>query len=75
MVEVFTGGRLERKNLAALGVNAGHHMLDRAVLPRCVHCLKDQQHSPIVLGIKPVLKLGEHIDPHGKGFFGARFVL
>ena len=55
VVEVFAGGRLERKHLAALLVYARHDMLDRPVFPRGVHRLKNQQHGPIVLRIEHVL--------------------
>ncbi len=49
-------------------------MLDRAVLARCIHGLEDQQHSPIVLGVKHVLKLGEHVDADGQGVLGLRLI-
>ena len=35
---------LEAEHLAALRVDAGHHMLDGAVLSRRIHRLKDEQH-------------------------------
>ena len=75
VVEVFAGGRLERKNLAPLWVHARHDMLDGAVFSRGVHRLENQQHGPIILGIEHVLKLGEDFDSHCEGFLGARFVL
>src|SRR4029434_909734 len=75
VVEVFARRRLERKNLAALRVDAGHDVLDRAVLTRRVHCLKYEQHRPTVLRIKHVLKLGQEIDAHSERFLGARLVL
>src|SRR5262249_8917477 len=75
VVEFFDGRRLERKNLTALRVNAGHDMLDRAVFPGGVHPLKYEQHRPTVLGIKHVLKLRHESDTHGKGFLLARLVL
>ena len=75
MVKVFAGRRFERKNLAPLGINAGHHMLDRAILSRSIHRLEHQQHGPIILGIKHVLKLGQHFDPHRQRFLRLRLIL
>jgi hypothetical protein len=34
---------LETKDLAALGIDSGHHMFDGAVLSGGVHGLEDQQ--------------------------------
>ena len=65
MVEFFAGGRLERNDLAALRIDAGHDVLDGAVFSRRVHRLKNQQHGPAVLGIEHVLQLGENFDAHG----------
>src|SRR5215813_12018785 len=75
VVEIFAGRRLERKNLTALRVNAGHDMLDRTVFSGGVHRLKHKQHRPAVLGIKPVLKLCHESDTRGEGFLLARLVL
>src|SRR5262245_59811191 len=75
VVEFFAVRRLERKNLTALRVNAGHDMLDRAVFSGGVHRLKNEQYRPTALGIKPVLKLCHESNPHGEGFLLARLVL
>ena len=74
VVKIFAGRRFERKNLTALRINAGHHMLDRAVFSRRVHRLEDEQDGPTILGIKHVLKFGEYFDAHGQCFLGARLV-
>ena len=38
-------GMLEAEDLAALGVDARHHVPDRPVLARRVHGLKDEEHG------------------------------
>src|SRR5262245_18559402 len=75
VIEVFAGRRLERINLAALRIEAGHDMLDGAVFSGGVHRLKYQQYCPTVLRIEHVLKLGHEIDTHGERVLGARLVL
>ena len=62
MVELFRRRPLEGVDLAALGIDAGHDVLDRAVLARRVHGLEDEQHSPLDLGVEPVLHLGKAGD-------------
>src|SRR5262249_38158046 len=71
--EVLAGRRLKGKNLTALRVDAGHDMLDRAVLPGRIHRLKDQQYRPTILSIKPILQLGEQRDPRRERFLRSRF--
>src|SRR6185437_1838993 len=44
------------EHLAALRIDAGHHVLDRAILPRCVHGLKDQQDGVAVGGVEQLLQ-------------------
>ena len=57
MIE-FAGTRLlERMDLAALRIDAVEHALDRAVLARGVHALKDQQQRPAILGVEFFLKV------------------
>src|SRR5262245_45090585 len=75
MIELFVGRRLERVDLTALRVDAGQDVLDRAVLARRIHGLKDEQHRPAVLGVEHVLQLGERLDARGERFLGARLVL
>ena len=62
VIEVQRRGGLKGRHLAALGIHPTHHMLDRSVLARGVHRLKDQQHRPLVLGIKTLLQLREHLN-------------
>ena len=63
MIEVQGRGRLKGRHLASLGVHTTHDVLDRAVFPRGIHGLKNQQDRPLVLGIEPLLELREQLDP------------
>jgi hypothetical protein len=47
-------------------VDAGHDVLDGAVLARGVHCLKNQQHSVAVAGIKQTLERAKFFDVPGE---------
>ena len=51
MVQILARRRFERIYLAALWIYARQDMLDRAILASRVHCLKDQEHRPLVLGV------------------------
>src|SRR5262249_4516278 len=75
VIEILLRWSLEGKYLTTLRVDAGHNVLDRAVFPRGVYRLKDQQHRPAVLRVEHVLKLREYGNTHGKGFLGTRLVL
>ena len=55
VIEVLGGRRLEGKDLATLRIDAGHDVLDGAVLPGGVHGLKDEQQRPLVVCVKFVL--------------------
>ncbi len=46
---------LEAEYLASLGVDARHHMLDGAVLPRRIHGLEDQEHRVAVRRVQQFL--------------------
>ncbi len=74
VVEFLGRGRLERRNLATLGIDARHDVLDRTVLARGVHGLEHQQHRPAVLRIQHVLKFGERLDARLQGLLGAWLV-
>ena len=52
-------------HLAAQRVDARHHVLDDAVLAGCIHGLEHDEHRPAVLGIEPLLQVGE--SPHAVG--------
>ena len=55
MVEFVRARRLERVNLAALRIDAAHHVLDDAVLAGCVHALQHYEQRPLVLSVKALL--------------------
>src|SRR5262245_42182422 len=59
VVELLRGGLLEGEHLAALRIDARHHVLDGAVLAGRVHGLEDEQHGPAVLCVEHGLLLGE----------------
>src|SRR5229473_4665319 len=59
MVQFLAAGRLERKDLAALGVHARHHVLDDAIFSGGIHGLKNQEQRPAILRIKFFLHVAE----------------
>ena len=59
VVELLGRGLLEAEDLAALGVDPRHDVLDRAVLAGGVHRLEDHQDRPGIGGVEPVLGLGQ----------------
>ena len=59
VVQLFGRRLLERIDLAALRIDARHHVLDRAVLAGRVHGLKDHQQRPGIVGIEQLLGLGQ----------------
>ena len=63
MVQLLDRRRLEGIDLAPLRIDAGHDVLDRAVLARRVHRLEDEQRRVAVLGVQHVLQLGEALHP------------
>ena len=63
-------GRLEGKNLAALRIDSGHHVLDGAVFSGRIHGLKDQQQAPAVVGVELVLQFGHAGHALGQELFG-----
>ena len=58
--QLFGTGCFERMHFAALRIDAGHHMLDHAVLAGRIHALEHHQHAPLPLGVKPLLQF---LDP------------
>ncbi len=59
VIQLRGAGVLEAVHLATLGIHAGHNGLDRAVLPRGVHALKDDQQRVSVRGVLQLLKRRE----------------
>ena len=62
VVELLGARRLERMHLAALRIDAAHHVLDDAVLAGRVHAPAAHQHRPAVVGVEPLLQFGEPLD-------------
>ena len=54
---------MKEKTWQPCGLSAGHHVLDRAVLPRGVHGLEDEQQRPLVLGVELLLQLAHPLAP------------
>ena len=75
MVELLGGGMLEAGDLAALGVDARHDVLDRAVLAGGVHRLEDEQDRPAIGRVEPVLGLGQRRDVLGEDLLGEPLAL
>ena len=59
VVELFGGGLFEAEDLAALGVDAGHDVLDGAVFAGGVHGLEEDQDGVGVCGVEELLGFGE----------------
>ena len=62
MIEFFGGRSFETENLATLGIEAGHDVLDGAVFTGRVHGLEDDEERVNILSVKLVLKIGEAGD-------------
>ena len=56
VLQLGGAGMLEAEDLAALRVDAGHHVLDGAVFARRVERLKDQQHGVAVGRVEKLLQ-------------------
>ncbi len=61
VVELLGARRLEGAHVAALRIDPGHDVLDRAVLARRVHALEDQQERPPVLGVERLLHVAQQL--------------
>src|SRR5580704_19275121 len=61
VVEFFDGRAVERVTLTALGIDAGHHVLDDSIFACSVHALEDEEHTPLISGIQHILQFG-HAD-------------
>ena len=70
VIELLGRGLLEAEDLAALGIDARHDVLDGAVLAGGVHRLEDDQDRPGIGGVEPILGLGQLGDVLGERFLG-----
>ena len=57
VVPLLGARRLERVHVAALRIDAGHDVLDDAVLAGRIHALKHDEHGPTTVGVKALLQL------------------
>ena len=62
MLKFFTGELFEAEDLAALKVDSGHDVADRAVFAAGSHALKDDQQRPVVGRIVQPLQRAQFID-------------
>jgi len=62
VLEFLRAGMLEAEHLAALRIDAGHHVLDRAILSGRVHRLKDHQHGEAVGCVEQLLQRAQPRD-------------
>ena len=56
-------GCLNECTSTALRIDAGHHVLDRAVLAGGVHRLQHDQHRPAVVGVERLLRFDSRSTP------------
>ena len=75
VIEIFAGRSLEGVNLAALRIHTRHDVLDRSVLARRVHRLKNEQHRPAILGIQNILQFRQRIYTILQCFLGPWLIL
>ena len=68
MLQLGRAGMLEAEHLAALGIDAGHHVPDDAILAGGIHRLEDQQDGVAVRGVEQLLLLAEVGDVFGEKF-------
>lgn len=73
MVEFFGARMLEREDLATLGIDAGHDMLDGAVLARAIHGLKDEEKGVFVVGVEEFLEVAEFVGVFREKIFVVGF--
>src|SRR5579872_6667319 len=59
MVQLFFRGHFKRVDLATLGIDPGHNVLDGAIFAGRVHRLKDKQQRPFILGVKQSLQFAQ----------------
>ncbi len=72
--ELLRTGHLERRDRAALRVEGGHHLLDRAVLAGGIDALEDDEDRTFRLGPEPVLEVGQAVELARGGGLGTGLV-
>src|SRR5215813_14198196 len=66
MRELLGARRLEGVDLAAKRIDAADDVLDDAVFAGRIHALEHDQHRPLAVGVKPLLKFTEAAHAFGK---------
>ena len=68
VIELFVRGLLEAVDLAALRIDARHHVLDHAIFAGGIHRLQHDKHRPGVGGVEQFLRFGQrgHIFATGR---------
>ena len=74
MSQLFGRGHLEARHRAALWVERGHDLADRAVLAGRVDPLQDHEHGTLLLRPEPFLELGEAVEQPVDGVLAALLV-
>ena len=64
--EFLDAGMFEAEDLAALRIDAGHDVLDGAVLAAGIHGLKNQEQRILVVSVEQALLLAQFLDVFGK---------
>ena len=62
MFQLLGAGMFEAEDLAALRIDARHHVLDGAVFAGRVHGLKNQQQRVAIVGVQQILLLAQFFD-------------
>ena len=62
MVQFFEARMFKTEDLAALGIDSGHHMLDGAIFAGGIHRLKDQQHGVTIRRVEEILQVAHFFD-------------
>ena len=74
MIELELARHLEGMHLAALRIDAGHHVLDHAVLSRRVERLQDDEDGVRVVGVEPLLQGRQSLHAFGEQRLGVGLV-
>ena len=75
MIQFFGGRLLETVHLGPLWIEAGHHVLNHAVLSGRIHRLDDDQYAIVVLRVKLSLQIPHCQDVLLQTFLGFLFRL
>ena len=71
--EFFGAGMFEAVDLAALGIDARHDVLNGAVFSGSIHRLENEEEGVFVVGVEEFLKIAEFVDVIGEDLFVVGF--